>query len=81
MNPIDEFKTRVERFLEATGMPPATLGRKALGDSRFVDDLRTRKRRCFPETIEKVDAFMASYRIPGASSAGPERHERAAVRS
>lgn len=50
----------VEAFLIEHSMAPTAFG-AALGDRHFVRTLR-RGRRVWPETEEKVRAFMAEYR-------------------
>jgi hypothetical protein len=47
----------VERFVAASGLSEITVGRKALNDPHFVRQLRA-GRRCWPETEEKVRAFI-----------------------
>lgn len=48
----------IERHLRRTGLPPTRFGREAIGDPRFVMDLR-RGREPRPRTIAKVVAYMA----------------------
>ena len=56
----------IEAFLEAHGMAESTFGRKAVGDWKFVRELRglegKRPRRVWPETEAAVRRFMATYR-------------------
>ena len=54
-----ELLEQVEAYLARNGMPPSTFGRMALGDPRFVDDLRS-GRRPRPETQERVCAYLIS---------------------
>jgi hypothetical protein len=51
---------RIETFMRATRMPPATFGRRAVGDSNFVFDLKN-GREPRPRLVRKVDAFIAAY--------------------
>ena len=51
------FKTRVEAFLESTGLKPTEFGRQAIGDPSFVLSLR-RGRSPTLATADKVEAFM-----------------------
>ncbi|MHB9879123.1 hypothetical protein ACSMXM_05615 [Pacificimonas sp. ICDLI1SI03] len=55
----------VEEFLQAHELSPVTFGREVLNDPHFVRDLRgegrSRPRRVWPETEEKVRDFMAKY--------------------
>lgn len=48
----------IEAFLEANEISATALGDRALGDRHFVRQLR-QGRRVWPETEEKVRAFMA----------------------
>jgi hypothetical protein len=56
----------VEAFIASTpGMSMTRLGTEALGDPRFVPQLRD-GRRIWPETERKVRAFMDSYKPKAA---------------
>lgn len=44
---------RIERFIRRHGMPPTRFGREAVGDPRFVFDLR-RGREPREETVARV---------------------------
>ena len=48
----------IERHLRRTGTPPTRFGREAIGDPRFVMDLR-RGREPRPVTIARVVAYLA----------------------
>ena len=48
---------RIERHLDATGMPPTRFGRETVGDPRFVFDLRA-GREPRPETTRRVAAWL-----------------------
>ena len=48
---------RVEKYLKSSNTPAAGFGREAMGDPRFVFDLR-RGREPRPRTIERVRAFL-----------------------
>ena len=52
-----ELLEQVEAYLARTRVPPSTFGRMALGDPRFVDDLRS-GRRPRPKTQERVCAYL-----------------------
>ena len=54
-----ELLEQVEAYLARTKVPPSTFGRMALGDPRFVDDLRS-GRRPRPKTQERVCAYLIS---------------------
>ena len=47
----------VERFLRQNGTPPTHFGREAMGDPRFVFDLRD-GRDPRPRTVERVLAYL-----------------------
>lgn len=49
--------SEVEKFLRRTEIPPTRFGRNAMGDPRFVFDLRN-GRDPRPETVERVRAFL-----------------------
>jgi hypothetical protein len=51
--------TDIESYLTATGTAPSALGRKALGDPRFVFDLRS-GRRPRDKTARKICAFIGA---------------------
>jgi len=48
---------RIERHLDATGMPPTRFGRETVGDPRFVFDLRA-GREPRDETTRRVVAWL-----------------------
>jgi hypothetical protein len=48
----------IERYLRNSGTPPTRFGREALGDPRFVLDLRN-GREPRPSTTVRVLAYMA----------------------
>ena len=47
----------VEKYLRRNGTSPTRFGRDALGDPRFVFDLRNGRERRF-ETVERVRAYL-----------------------
>jgi hypothetical protein len=60
----DQFRKRVEAFLEASGFKPTEFGRQAVGDPSFVLNLR-RGRSPTLATADKVLAFIpASEALP-----------------
>lgn len=69
----------VEVFLAATGMAPTAFGDQALGDRHFVHQLR-RGRRCWPETEEKVRAFIRE-NAPALCTTCDHRLDDAAIRA
>ena len=52
-----ELLEQVESYLARTKVPPSTFGRMALGDPRFVDDLRA-GRRLRRKTQERVRCYL-----------------------
>ena len=48
----------IEKFLRRSGTPPTRFGREAMGDPRFVLDLRN-GREPRPATASKVRAYLA----------------------
>ena len=55
---------RIEKYLRATRTPPTRFGRDAVGDSRFVFDLRA-GREPREATIQKVLCFLRCNEMPG----------------
>lgn len=49
----------IERYLRRTGVPPTRFGREAIGDPRFVTDLR-RGREPRAVTVARVVAYLAA---------------------
>ena len=54
------FKSRVEAFLDRTGVGPSTLGRRAVGDANLVHQLRLGRSPTLA-TVDRVTAFMEAY--------------------
>ena len=50
----------VEKHLKNSNMPAARFGREAMGDQRFVFDLR-KGREPRPRTIQRIRAFLESW--------------------
>lgn len=48
---------QIERYLEVSKLAPSRFGRMALGDPRFVEDLRS-GRRPRAKTLGRVNAFL-----------------------
>lgn len=63
MNALEKFQKGVETFLELSGMPPTTFGKKAVGDAMFVSRLRNGR---IPNivTAERVVVFIETYKKP-----------------
>jgi hypothetical protein len=55
-----ELLAEIAAFCERSSMSAATFGKQAMGDPRFVYDIRS-GRQCLPRTVEKARAFMVSY--------------------
>jgi hypothetical protein len=58
---------QIEAFLRATGIAPARFGREAMGDPRFVFDLR-RGRTPRPETEARIGAWIAERTSSGGAA-------------
>lgn len=56
---------RIERYLRASRMPPTSFGREAVGDPRFVFDLRL-GREPRVSTCARVDAWLDAHTAQGA---------------
>jgi hypothetical protein len=54
----DAFQTEIERFLSNTGMKPTRFGMSAVGDPRFVFDLRKKNREPRHRTMQRVIDFI-----------------------
>jgi hypothetical protein len=50
---------KIERFLDATHMPPTKFGRLAVNDPRLVGDLRN-GREPRPETMARIERLLAT---------------------
>jgi hypothetical protein len=51
---------RIERHLRDTGIAATRFGREALGDPRFVHDLRRMGRIPRPVTVRRIDDYLAA---------------------
>lgn len=71
--PHDPILPAVESFLSETGMGPSYFGKRATGNSEVVSRLRD-GRRIWPETRDRIVAFMAVERHRRGSS--PPEHRR-----
>lgn len=58
---MKNLATDIEKFLSETGLAESTFGEKALNDRHFVKQLR-KGRRVWPETEQKIRAFMSEYK-------------------
>lgn len=64
-----ELLEQIETFLDRTRIPPSKFGRMAVGDPRFVEDLRS-GRRPRDRTQQRVRAYLSDH---------PERPQRAGM--
>ena len=72
MSYVTKFKEQVDVFLSLTGVKPTVMGQEALHDGNFVSALRL-GREPKPSTIEKVERWMAAYRVEhGFDEVAPE---------
>jgi len=53
-----ELLEQIEVYLEKSGVSPSTFGRMAVGDPRFVQDLRSGRRPRL-QTLERVRRFLS----------------------
>ena len=53
---------QIERYIRLSGMPPTRFGREAMGDPRFVHDLRL-GREPRPKTAARVAAWLRDHPI------------------
>lgn len=56
-------EAEIEAFLVKAGISAAEFGELAMGDRRFVYDVR-KGRKMEPETIDVVRMFMGAYKVP-----------------
>jgi phosphopantothenoylcysteine decarboxylase/phosphopantothenate--cysteine ligase len=68
MSYLDDFRAEIEAFLERTGISPTRFGREAVGDPRFVFDLREKGRAPSARLMDAVTAFMARNDPVGVTS-------------
>jgi hypothetical protein len=54
----------IEKFLRRSGTPPTRFGREAVGDPRFVLDLR-KGREPRPATVSRVSDYLARIQAEG----------------
>ena len=66
----EQFERELAAFLERTRLAPSTFGLRAVGDGKFVSDVR-RGRSPRLVTVDRVRAYMAEYsRRHGLDRAG-----------
>jgi hypothetical protein len=61
----------IAEFCRRTGMAESTFGRRAVNDGKFVARLRDGAR-VTPETLERVNQFIAKHGLAGAGDSPPE---------
>ncbi len=72
----DQFNTRVNAFLEETGMSPTTLGMRAVGDPNLMRQIAGGRSPSL-RTADRVLAFIAGFdQDPGSAQAPPGRTRR-----
>jgi len=73
MSYSDKFRADIEAFLTRSGFSPTRLGKEALGDPRFVFDLRKKGRAPSARLMDEVTNFMAKHDAtrPPTSLPGP----------
>lgn len=71
MSYLDDFRAEIEAFLVRTGMSPTRLGKEAVGDPRFVFDLREKGRAPSARLMDAVTAFMATHGATPSPSFAP----------
>ncbi len=58
---MDELLAEIDAFIERTGMPITKFGLEVCNDGKLIPTLRD-GRRVWPETAEKIRAFMRAYK-------------------
>ena len=72
----EQFNTRLNGFLDDTGIAPTTLGMLAVGDPNLLRQIE-RGRSPTLRTADRVEAFMDHYeRVAGGARASPARPRR-----
>ncbi|HEY7240809.1 MAG TPA: hypothetical protein VH600_16660 [Burkholderiales bacterium] len=61
----------ISDFCRRTGMAESTFGRRAVNDGKFVSRLRDGAR-VTPETLSRVNQFIAKHGLPGPGDSPPE---------
>jgi len=64
---LDDFRAEIEAFLTRTGISPTRLGKEAVGDPRFVFDLREKGRAPGARLMDAVADFMARHETPATA--------------
>jgi len=70
---LDDFRAEIEAFLARTGISPSRFGKEAVGDPRFVFDVREKGRAPSARLMDAVTGFMA--RNETAVTASPSSGE------
>ena len=68
----NEILPQIDAFLKTHGMAESTFGREAAGDWKLLNEMRgvnrPKPRRLWPETEDKIRAFMLAYRPAQATA-------------
>jgi len=75
METVEQFRTRVEAFLQSTGMAKSKLGRLSCNDPRFIDDMRAGME-FRSAKVGRVEAFMRGYEACRADAKTPANEVR-----
>jgi phosphopantothenoylcysteine decarboxylase/phosphopantothenate--cysteine ligase len=71
MSYLDDFRAEIEAFLARTGISATRLGKEAVGDPRFVFDLREKGRAPSARLMDAVTVFMAQHETPATANTSP----------
>ena len=59
---MGNFRERIAKFMADTGIKPTTLGKRAIGDSRFIFDVLLRGRSPGIDTVASITRWMRTNR-------------------
>ncbi len=62
-----QFKSRVNAFLESTGISPTTFGLRAVGDPHLMREL-ARGRSPTLRTVDRILAYIAAFGLDGGGA-------------
>ena len=65
-----QFKSRVDAFLESTGISPTTFGLRAVGDPHLMREL-ARGRSPTLRTVDRILAYIAAFELDGGGARAP----------
>ena len=69
------FRSRLDAFIERTGISLTRLGREALGDPNLMRQIALGRSPTL-RTVDRIQAFMASYERPRRGAPDPPRRRR-----